>query len=67
MEQESKMSKVKITVVDLPLKCKKCAMRRHRVGLVKKCEYICPENSELQNQSECEKEGEQNEQEQERN
>ena len=36
-------AKEKIMIVDLPLKCKKCAMRRHRIGLVKKCEYICPE------------------------
>ena len=34
-----------IKIVELPVKCKKCAMRRHRVGIVKECEYECPDNN----------------------
>ena len=32
-----------IKVIKLPAKYRKCVMRRHRVGIVKKCNYICTE------------------------
>lgn len=47
--EEVMETKYKITVAELPLKCKKCAMRRHRVGLVRECEYICPEEESSTN------------------
>ena len=34
--------KIECVIVEMPEKCKSCAMRRHRVGIVKKCKYKCP-------------------------
>ena len=34
--------KAKFVIVELPEKCKHCAMRRHRVGIVRECKYECP-------------------------
>ncbi len=44
----------KVEVVELPAKCRKCSMRRHRVGLVKECGYECPD-SEMSEPNEQEK------------
>lgn len=33
---------MKFEIVELPEKCKGCAMRRHRVGIVRECKYECP-------------------------
>ena len=41
-KRKKSMTAPEIKIVELPVKCRKCVMRRHRVGLVKECEYECP-------------------------
>ncbi len=39
--------KTKLEIVELPDKCKGCAMRRHRIGIVRECAYECPAEDSL--------------------